>query len=312
MITLLSGGTGTPKLIEGLRHVVKDEELTVIVNTADDIWWNGLYISPDIDTILYLFANILDTDKYWGIRGDTFHALSQLSEYGAEWTWFSIGDRDLAIHIIRTYLLKKGYRLHEIVKYLSEKMHVKATILPMSNDRVETIVKTDKGTMNIQEYLVKFKAKPEVYEIKFPGLEKAKPAPGVIEAIERADVLIIGPSNPINSIGPIINLREVKEKLIRLKAPIIAVSPIISGKPVSGPADKFMRALGYEPSPIGLVEIYKEFLDGVIIDVVDKDLAKIIMDRYGVKVKVANIIMTTLKDKVKLAEEVLDFAKRMK
>lgn len=312
MITLLSGGTGTPKLIEGLRRVVKDEELTVIVNTADDIWWNGLYISPDIDTILYLFAGVLDTDKYWGIRGDTFHALSQLSEYGAEWTWFSIGDRDLAIHIIRTYLLKKGYRLHEIVKYLSEKMHVKATILPMSNDRVETIVKTDKGTMNIQEYLVKFKAEPEVYEIKFPGLEKAKPAPGVIEAIERADVLIIGPSNPINSISPIINLREVKDKLIKLKAPIIAVSPIISGKPVSGPADKFMRALGYEPSPIGLVEIYKEFLDGVIIDVVDKDLAKIIMDRYEVKVKVANIIMTTLKDKVKLAEEVLDFAKRMK
>ena len=312
MITLLSGGTGTPKLIEGLRHVVKDEELTVIVNTADDVWWNGLYISPDIDTILYLFANILDTDKYWGIRGDTFHALNQLSKYSAEWTWFSIGDRDLATHIIRTYLLKKGYKLHEIVKYLSEKMHVKATILPMSNDRVETIVKTNKGTMNIQEYLLRFKAEPEVYEIKFPGLEKAKPAPGVIEAIERADMLIIGPSNPVNSIGPIISLKKVKEKLTRLKAPIIAVSPIISGKPVSGPADKFMRALGYEPSPIGIVEIYKEFLDGIVIDVVDRSLAKVIMDKYKVKVKVANTIMVTLKDKVKLAEEVLDFAKRMK
>jgi len=312
MITLLSGGTGTPKLIEGLRHVVKDEELTVIVNTADDVWWNGLYISPDVDTILYLFANIIDTDKYWGIRGDTFYALNQLSKYSAEWTWFSIGDRDLATHIIRTYLLKKGYKLHEIVKYLSEKMHVKATILPMSNDRVETIVKTNKGTMNIQEYLVRFKAEPEVYEIKFPGLEKAKPTPGVIEAIERADMLIIGPSNPVNSIGPIISLKGVKEKLTRLKAPIIAVSPIVSGKPVSGPADKFMRALGYEPSPIGIVEIYKEFLDGIVIDVVDRNLAEVIMDKYKVKVKVANTIMVTLKDKVKLAEEVLDFAKRMK
>jgi len=312
MITILSGGTGTPKLIEGLRHLVRDEELTVIVNTADDIWWNGLYVSPDVDTVLYLFANILDTEKYWGIRGDTFYALKQLTRYDAEWTWFSIGDKDLATHIIRTYLLKKGLKLHEIVKYLSRKLGVKATILPMSNDRVETIVETDIGVMNIQEYLVKYRAEPEVYNVKFPGLERALPAPGVIDSIRNAEIIIIGPSNPINSIGPIINLKEVRETLRKTEVPIVAVSPIISGKPVSGPADKFMKALGYDPSPIGIVEIYKDFLDGIIIDVADKVYVEKIERKYGIKAKATNTIMLTLKDKVKLAEEVLDLAKSLK
>lgn len=312
MITILSGGTGTPKLIEGLRHIIKDDKLTIIANTSDDFWWNGLYISPDVDTLIYLFTNILDTKKYWGIKGDTFNFLSQAKQYGIEQEWFNIGDRDLAIHVIRTYLLRKGYRLHEVVSYILKKLKINAKILPMSNNRISTYVYTDKGKMGIQEFLVKYEGKPEVFKIEFLGIEEAKPAPGVIESILNAEAIIIGPSNPINSIGPIISIKEVKHALVKSKAPKVAISPIISGKPLSGPADKFMKAMGYDVSPLGVIEVYREFINGIIIDKLDIKLTDAIRKNYNVEVATTNTIMRSLNDKISLAKETLKLAWKIK
>lgn len=308
MITVLSGGRGTPKLLMGLRRVVDDSQLTVIVNTADDIWWNGLYVSPDLDTVIYLFANLLDTNKFWGIMDDTFNFLAQAKVYGIEWPWFNVGDRDLAMHVIRTRLMMNGHSLSDVTRYISGKLGIGADIIPATDDKIDTFVTTPKGIMNIQEYLVKHRAGMIVEEIEFHGLDNAKPAPGVCEAIRSSDLIIIGPSNPINSIGPIIWIRGVQEALEDTTAPILAVSPLSAGKPYSGPADKFMRASGYEPSPLGLAKIYNRFLDLLVIDVSDKEYTSKISDLYDVKVYTTDISMNTLDDCIRLAKEVMLFA----
>ncbi|RLF19108.1 MAG: 2-phospho-L-lactate transferase, partial [Thermoprotei archaeon] len=168
-LVVLSGGTGTPKLIEGLRRILDDKEITVIVNVADNFWWNGLYVAPDVDTVLYLFANLLDTEKYWGIIGDTFNFLQQAKVYGIEMDWFNIGDKDLAVHLVRTMLLKKGYTLTQVTKYLAKRLDISAHILPATDDHIETYVLTNLGNLHIQEFLVKYRFQPEVYGITFPG-----------------------------------------------------------------------------------------------------------------------------------------------
>lgn len=308
MITILSGGRGTPKLIEGIRSVVDDSKLTIIVNTADDIWWNGLYISPDVDTILYLFSGLLDTEKYWGVKGDTFNFLNMAKKYDIEMPWFNIGDKDLAIHIVRTYFIYKGYKLNDIISYLSSKLGIKAKIFPATNDKIDTYVTIPSGKINIQEYLVKFKAEPEVLKIEFSGLDGAKPAPGVINSILNSKLIVIGPSNPINSIGPIIWIKDIYNALLTANAVKIGVSPIKGSSPFSGPADKFMRAMGYESSPLGLAQIYSDLLDYLIIDYADEKYKELIFKTHNIYVVTANISLDTMEEKISLARKILELA----
>ncbi len=307
-LVVLSGGTGTPKLLEGLEVIVGQERLNVIVNTADDFWYYGLYISPDIDTVIYLFSNLLDKNKYWGIRDDTFNAFEMLKLYGMP-GWFHLGDRDLAMHIFRTYLLRKGYTLTAVTKYICKRLGVKANVLPMSDDHVETYVLTDIGELHIQEYLVKYRFKPKVYGITFPGIEKASATIDVLKALDEGDAIVLGPSNPINSIGPILNVKNVRSKIKERKEkdiPVIAISPIIGTKALSGPAHIFMKALGYEPTPYGIAEIYSDIISDIIIHKTDEKYANIIRRKLGIEVHLENIIMKDLDDKIRLAKKVLE------
>ncbi|MCD6164282.1 MAG: 2-phospho-L-lactate transferase [Candidatus Odinarchaeota archaeon] len=304
MITTLAGGVGAARFLQGLVHVVPPEEIVTIVNTGDDIEFYGLHISPDVDIVTYTLAGIVDEEKGWGMRGDTFNCLDMLRKYGYE-TWFMLGDKDLATHIHRTLLLKSGLKLSEVTEKIRKALGVKVKIIPMTNDKVQTKIVTNVGEMHFQEYLVKRKAQDPVLDVKFEGIERAEPAPGVIEAILNADGIIICPSNPIVSIGPILSIKGVKEALKKTKAKIVAISPIVGGAPIKGPADKLMRGLGIEVSALGIAKIYKNFLDALVIDNVDRDL-KPKIEEIGVKVHVTNTIMKTLENKIKLAKEALN------
>ncbi len=303
MITVLSAGTGTPKFLIGLRKVVPDEEITVVVNTADDFVWNGLYVSPDLDTVTYLFADMLDTSRFWGVRGDTFNFLEQCKALGMRRLWFKIGDRDLATHVLRTYLMRRGFRLHEVTKYICSKLNVRANVMPMTNDRVRTYVLTDRGPLHIQEFVVKHRMRLEVYGITFKNLGKARPVPG-IEVVRRSKAVIIGPSNPVNGIGPILGVRGIREMIRELKVPKVLISPLVEDRPVSGVADKFMRILGYEPSILGLYEMFKDLITHIVIDVRDRKYVEVLRER-NVEVIVTNIVMRSEDDSQRLAEDVL-------
>jgi len=313
-LVVLSGGTGTPKLLEGLRHVVPEEDITVVVNVADNFWWNDLYIAPDVDTVLYLFANILDTGKYWGIKEDTFNFLQQAKQYGLDWTWFNIGDRDLATHITRTLLMKRGYTLTQVTKYLASKLRIRATVLPATDNHVETYVLTNIGNLHIQEYLVKYRMEPEVHGITFLGLEKAKVTRDVITALEQADAIIIGPSNTVNSILPILKVQGLGEKIkeLRGEVPVVAISPIVGNRPFSGPLHKFLKAIGYEPSSYSVAEILRDYVDAMVVDVRDREVGERISKELEIYVITSNIVMTDLKSKIKLAREVVKIIESMK
>jgi len=301
MITTLAGGVGAARFLQGLVHVIPPEEIVTIVNTGDDIEFYGLHISPDVDIVTYTLAGIVDEEKGWGMRGDTFNCLDMLRKYGYE-TWFMLGDKDLATHIHRTLLLKSGLKLSEVTEKIRKALGVKVKIIPMTNDKVQTKIVTSVGEMHFQEYLVKRKAQDPVLDVKFEGIERAEPAPGVIEAILNSDGIIICPSNPIVSIGPILSIKGVKEALKKTKAKIVAISPIVGGTPIKGPADKLMRGLGIKVSALGVAKIYRNFLDVLIIDNVDRDL-KPKIEEIGIKVHVTDTIMRTLESKIKLAKE---------
>ena len=303
MIVALAGGVGAARFLQGLIKLVPEEKLTVIVNTGDDIEFFGLHISPDIDIIMYTLAGIVDETKGWGIRGDTFHCLEMLEKYGYE-TWFMLGDKDLATHIHRTYLLKRGFRLSEVTQRLCEKLGLKLKILPMTDQKFATIIKTDKGKMHFQEYLVKRKAIDKVLGVEFEGVG-AEPAPDVLDSILNSEAIIICPSNPIVSIGTILSLKGVKQALKESKAKKVAISPIVGGSPIKGPADKLMEGLGIEVSAYGVASIYKDFLDIFVIDHVDAGLKDRIEKDFGIQVVVTNTIMKTLEDKIQLAKVVL-------
>ncbi|HDI00888.1 MAG TPA: 2-phospho-L-lactate transferase [Candidatus Bathyarchaeota archaeon] len=301
MIVALAGGVGAARFLQGLVRVVEPGDITAIVNTGDDIELHGLYISPDVDIVLYTLAGIVDEQKGWGIKGDTFYCLEMLGRYGLE-TWFKLGDKDLATHIYRTMLLRAGYTLSQATEAIRKALGVEVRVIPMSDQPVRTIIITDKGPMHFQEYLVKRGARDAVLGVRFEGVEAAEPAPGVLEAIEGAEGIIICPSNPIVSIGTILALRGVREALREVEAPIVAISPIVGGAPVKGPADKLMRGLGIEVSAYGVASLYKDFLDYIIIDEVDRGLRERIEQELSIRVVVANTLMKTLEDKVRLAK----------
>jgi len=308
MITALAGGVGAARFLQGLVKLVPERELTVIVNTGDDIELYGLHISPDLDIIMYTLAGMVDEEKGWGVKGDTFHCLEALQKYGYE-TWFKLGDRDLATHIHRTFLMKSGLKLSEVTHRLFHALGLRVKILLMTDDKVETIVVTDRGKMHFQEYLVKRGAQDKVVNVEFKGVERATSAPGVIDAILNSKAVIVCPSNPVVSIGTILSVKGVRDALKNTEAKVIAISPIVGGSPIKGPADKLMRGLRVEVSAYGVASLYKDFLDDFIIDKVDETLRPRI-EGLGLNVVVTNTILKSMQDKMQLARVVLDLIEK--
>jgi len=304
LIAALAGGVGAARFLSGVTSLFREEDLSVIVNTGDDIELFGLHISPDIDIVIYTLAGIVDEAKGWGIRGDTFRCLNMLQKHDLE-TWFGLGDRDLATHLYRTHRLRQGFTLTQITNEVCDVLRVKIKVLPMTNDKFETRVITRKGSMHFEEYLVREKAKDEIQGIEFVGAATAKPSPGVLDTILNADTVVICPSNPIVSIGTILSVDGVRDALKRTNARVVGVSPIVDGLPIKGPADKMLRSSGVEVSAFGVAEFYSDFLDEFVIDV--KDIReKNRIEKLGIKVKVTNTVMKCLEDRVALAKVVLE------
>ncbi|MFB3888436.1 MAG: 2-phospho-L-lactate transferase [Candidatus Bathyarchaeia archaeon] len=304
MITALAGGVGAARFLTGLAKLVDPKELTVVVNTGDDMELWGLHISPDIDIVTYTLAGIADDGKGWGIKGDTFHFLHTLGKLGLE-TWFNIGDRDLATHVFRTLRLSQGATLSAVSAEVCRAFGVEVSILPMTDDRFETRIVTEHGSMHFEEYFVKNKAAANVLGVEFPGAERVTPAPGVTDALRNSESVIVCPSNPIVSIGTILAVKGIRDALKQSRARKAAVSPIIAGAPVKGPADKLMRGLGLEVSAFSVAKLYADFLDAFVIDTADAEEKRRI-EELGLDVVVANTVMRSLDDKMRLAKAALD------
>ena len=302
-ITALAGGVGASKLLLGLCDVLDPSVLTVIVNTGDDISLHGLKISPDLDIVTYTLAGVVDEKKGWGFRGETFQALKRLAVFGRP-NWFNLGDRDLATHIHRTAMLASGKSLADAADSIRTALGVKARILPMSNEPVPTIIETGEGTLHFQEYLVKRRAEPVVRAIRFEGVEKSQPAPGVLEAIRSVNRILICPSNPLISIGPILAVPGVRDALRARRKDVIAVCPIVGGKSLKGPSDKMLAQLGHEPSAHGVAKLYCDFTGIFVIDPADKSQAAAIHS-LGMQVSILPTVMKTRGHKRKLARTLL-------
>jgi LPPG:FO 2-phospho-L-lactate transferase len=269
LITVLAGGVGAAKFLQGLIRVVDPSEITVVVNTGDDDEFHGLYVSPDLDTIMYTLASIVDVTKGWGVEGDTFRCLEMLKIYGEE-CWFQLGDKDLATHIVRTRLLQEECSLSEVTKRLSIALGVRSKIMPMSDNRVSTMLRIKEGYIRFQDYFVKRATVDDICEVVFDGNEKANPAPQVIDSIMDSKGVIIAPSNPIVSIGSILAVKGIREALQRTRASTVAISPIIGGATLKGPADRMMNGLGLEANAYGVAMLYRDFLDYMVIDEIDE------------------------------------------
>jgi LPPG:FO 2-phospho-L-lactate transferase len=303
MIVVLTGGTGGAKFVEGLRQVAPVDELTFVVNTGDDLQWWGLYVSPDLDSITYAVSGLLSRERGWGVKGDTFFCLQAMGEL-AEPTWFHVGDRDLAVHLLRSKMLADGKTLTQATAEICAKLGVQGRILPMSDSRVETRVDTPLGELSFQEYFVQRWYQDPVNAVRFAGATEAEPAPGVVEAIMCASAVILAPSNPSTSIGPILSVPGIRDALRRTEATVAAISPIVGDAAVSGPAGILMAAQRLPVSIAGVAQAYEDFLDILIADLRDADAAAE-LDRPGLRVHCTNTIMRTADDKAKLARTVL-------
>jgi LPPG:FO 2-phospho-L-lactate transferase len=297
LITVLAGGTGSVKLIRGLASQTRD--LTVISNIGDNIWLHGLYICPDIDTLIYGLADLLDKVKGWGIKNDSFGFLRQMEMLG-EQTWFRLGDRDLATHLLRTNLLKNGKSLSEITEWLRNKYAISTKIIPATDSAIETKIITDKGEMHIQEFWIKHKGEPKVIDIIYDGANRSRINPEAIHALKRSKIIIIAPANPITSIGPMLAIKGVKKDLITERKKIVAISPLIGDRAISGPAVKYMQALKLQNSPLGVAKYYSDFISTFIISRSDSDLSLKIQS-LGIKVYETDILMKDGLDENRLA-----------
>ena len=298
MITVLSGGTGTPKLLQGLKEIVDPKDLTIIVNTLENDFFSGVYVSADIDTVLYTMSDLINDEFWYGIKGDTFITHERLEELGCS-ELLRIGDKDRATKIQKTQLMEK-YGLAKACEIQAENMGLTCNIIPMSEENSEIKIITDIGELEFHDFLIKHQSQPEVLDIKFSSVA---PADGVVDAIKNSEAVIIGPSNPITSISPILSLEGVREAL--KDTYVVAVSPIIGSDSVSGPASKFMKALDIEVSSVGVASLYEDFLDNFIID--DKDVdKKQQLNQIVNKVTVTNTIMNNLGAKKNLAQIIMD------
>ena len=301
MITVLAGGTGSIKLIRGLAS--SSNKLSIISNTGDNIWLYGLYICPDIDTVLYGLANILDRRKGWGIKNDSYEFLRQMEILGEE-TWFKIGDRDLATHVLRTRMLGDGKSLTFITDWMRTRYAINSKIIPATDDPIETRVLTNLGEMHIQEFWVKHRAKPKVVGVKYYAPKRVRVNPKAIQAIRDSKLIIIPPANPISSIGPMLSIERLKRNLVKKKQKVIAVSPIIGKTAVSGPAIKYMEAMRLPASPYGVAKYYSTFAANIVISRADPDSSRRIA-ATGMKVYETDILMKTRKDEDRLASYII-------
>jgi len=309
-ITCLAGGVGAARFLDGLSRVYPPDRITVIVNTGDDLEYLGAYISPDIDIVTYTLAGIVDEEKGWGIKGDTYRCMEQLERYSAE-TWFRVGDRDFATHLLRTAFLQQGFNLSEVTEKIRSALGVKVRILPMSNDRVATKIKTSAGLLEFQEYFVKRKFSDKVEDVTYEGANHAVPPDAVLSSLKTSEAIILCPSNPILSIGPILAIPGIREALGRARGKIVGISPIVGGKALKGPLDRVMADLGLEVSPYGVAKLYQGVLDGFVIDEADKHLGPRI-ERLGMKVVAARTVMNEPEVKARLAEETVKLAESIK
>ena len=301
-ITVLAGGTGSIKLVRGLAAIEKD--IAVICNVGDNIWIHNLYVCPDIDTIIYGLANILDQKRGWGIKGDSFQCLAQLKKIGAP-AWFGLGDRDLAIHLLRTSMMKEGKSLSEITNFFRGCYSVRAQIIPATDKEMMTrIVTNTLGEIHLQEFWVKHRGRPKVTGIRYENASKATANPAALDAIKRCHAVVIAPANPVSSIGPIVALADLRNVLAQNRDKVIAISPLIGGKAVSGPAVKYMRALALKASSFGVAKYYHNFVSKFIISKEDHRM-KSQIEALDMQVYETNITMKTKRDEVNLSKRLL-------
>lgn len=296
-VTLLAGGTGGAKLAHGFALLAPDVELSAIVNVADDLELHGLHVSPDLDAVAYTLAGIIDPDRGWGVRGDTFTAHAMLERYGAP-AWFTLGDADLATHVERTRRLRDGATLTEATAALVSSLGVAARILPATDDRLRTGLDTDAGPMDFQEYFVHRRQAPEVRGVTVDGADAARPTPAVLAAIRDAQLVVIGPSNPIVSIGPILAVDGIRDAVAA--SVCVAVSPIVGGRALKGPADRMLASLGHEPTAIGVARLYAGLVDEFVLDQADRALAPDV-ERLGMRARVLPTVMRSDGDRRALA-----------
>ncbi len=313
-VVVLAGGTGSVKLARALYRLkmdknsnydskIHDIHLSIVCNVGDNIWMHGLYICPDLDTIMYGLGGVLDRRRGWGLIDDTFNCLAQLARLGGE-HWFMLGDKDMATHIIRSMMLREGKRLCEVTDHLCSRLGIDARVIPASDDHVETRIITDSGDMHLQEFWVKHKGMPDVKSIVYRGIDDARVCDDAINAIEEADKIIIAPGNPVSSILPILSLRGLRDAMMRVRERCTAVSPIIGKDPVSGPAAKYMRALGYDISPVSVAEMYRGVISKLVIHNTDLEYMDAIRAK-GIDVYATDIIMDDEHDEARLASYLL-------
>ncbi|GBD14904.1 2-phospho-L-lactate transferase [bacterium HR25] len=304
MITVLAGGTGAARFLQGLVQVVPPREVTIVSNVGDDAEMYGLHVSPDIDNVVYHLAGIADEPQGWGIRGDTFQVVDSLARFGYE-TWFRLGDRDLATCLHRTRLLREGLPLSRITAQIAAAFGLECQIVPVTDDPVRTKLQTSEGLLDFQEYFARYRAEVPLQGVLYQGAEASRPAPRVLEAIARARAIIVAPSNPVLSIGPILAVRGIRQALRDTPAKVAAVSPIVGGGTLKGPADRVLRELGHEVSPVGVARLYADFLDVMVLDERDAGLRPQV-EALGLEAVVTDTIMSSPERKAALARRVLE------
>lgn len=304
MYTVFAGGVGASRFLQGLVQVVAPRDVTVISNTGDDVEMFGLHVSPDTDIVIYALAGAVNPKTGWGLTGDTFQVVDALQRYGYE-RWFNLGDRDLATAVHRTRLLKAGQPLHAVVDGIARAWGLECRVIPMSNERIETRIDGPAGELPFQEYMVRLRTEVDVQGVRFAGVEKAVPAPGVIEAIRDSKAVVLAPSNPLVSIGPILAVPGLRQALAESKATRVAVSPIIAGQVIKGPAAKMLQTLGHEVSAVGVAKIYQGLIDVMVIDEQDRALAARI-EALEMRCVVADTIMADAERKAALARVVVE------
>jgi len=307
MLTALAGGVGAARFLRGLVEVVPPEQVTAVVNTGDDDVFHGLHVSPDLDSVTYTLADAHNAETGWGLAGETFHAIDALDRYGSP-TWFRLGDRDLATHLFRTERLRAGARLSAVTAEIAAAWGIRTRLLPMSDDRVATRITAEMATgteeLAMQDWFVRHRAEPPVVAVRFEGAEQAEPGPGVLHALESAETILVCPSNPVISIGPILAVPGVRDVLVARRDRVVGVSPIIGGRPVRGPADRLMGPLGIEVSCVGVARAYRDFCSALVIDVADAAHAPEV-EALGVRAVVADTLMRDARVAAALARETL-------
>lgn len=305
-LLVFSGGVGGAKLALGLSRVLPPERVSFVVNTGDDQPFHGLHVSPDLDTVMYTLSGLVNPATGWGVEDDTFEALAMLERYGAD-AWFRLGDKDLGTHIRRQALLDEGKSLSEATRELSEALGIRHRVVPMSDDPVRTVVLSDEGQLPFQTYFVRRRCEPVVRGLRFDGADSARPSPGFSEALDGASALVFGPSNPWLSVEPILAVQGVKERVKKFAGPRVAISPIVAGRALKGPAAKIMSELGYDVASAGIARFYQGLCDTLVIDESDEGEVAAV-ESYGMKPVVFPTVMRSLEDKIALARRVSSLA----